>query len=1005
MIIRCVNRRACIRAFPRCRAIAGPQWTCFTGNHRRFLQSATGTSHHDKQRPFAVKTHEYDVFKRLKYPDHDRRDDPSAWTALLEAGLPPRMRQHPDLQLDTEIDITHIGEILLAAQRGFDESLIDKEGVDVLCHLGVTQNRWSAVVWIVKRLVEAFGGKELHETLQPQAIFPWSTEQSLSQLTTHEIDISEDIVLSKSPAVSTLGEITQNGEKNFQTRTTFRRDCLGQIWRSLGQMTMVCADEGMKPEILEIIAYLHHMEVMPMSIYNQRPTPDSTEIQQPPTLRLFSSRILTSLSDAAWRAHEKEVVEEARTKGGEYASMRPEIPGLAYRVRVAGLRPEVWMELILWSCLQGGWVIEGMKILRLLHMQRPEQQWSCLSWRSLGSQESDDVWDRFDYAFKTKTRTEITESGAKSITQIQRTISSEVVNAYIDAVLSVMRPNQEHKGVPPAQVLRHLRIMKKLLDRSGLSLSTGSWDAILVRFFDQQPYVTDSRLHFEGLIGLSPVMGAELASGNGRNLPDYVMDGSAAVLGLFHRALLSRIAAGDVEGAFRLFRALQERADSNKHQSIVDFLSKQQLSHNEPSHSPDDIFSGYFSGIDYPAFNLQIPATTLGSFLDLVTDAKAYDFGSWLLHNHDLDGPVIPEHLYGDPALAPVLIRFAAETGDKKLLSKLISNHSDLAKRDGSAVPEDVLQSFLDSQVNLRRWDAATRILQHIDMRYAYWNPVNLAHVARVMLSEYRDPSSNIPGSNFERAKDLLREMISGKYQRSRGVYNEHISMLVTMVASLDRHWADFCLDFDFIGRFYNINLPTKAFNLVLEGVVHAYGSATARRILSLFWPHSARYAQRVDRPSFDEGLEVPEFTYQPSGTDSPMRKRNVIRIRGDHEQKVVIYGGLRPDLMTIRIIFRKAMEELRHGDSIQEQPGFAASEMDLAQQPNDRDGPDLTESGMIVWAIQCLRMLRMADEDILGELQASLEEHEMRYIRAKIPDLFERADEVRADDVAAGEG
>jgi hypothetical protein len=134
------------------------------------------------------------------------------------------------------------------------------------------------------------------------------------------------------------------------------------------------------------------------------------------------------------------------------------------------------------------------------------------------------------------------------------------------------------------------------------------------------------------------------------------------------------------------------------------------------------------------------------------------------------------------------------------------------------------------------------------------------------------------------------------------------------------------------------------------------------------------------------------------------MRKRNVIRIRGDHEQKVVIYGGLRPDLMTIRIIFRKAMEEFRHSASIQEPPGFTASEMDLPHQSNDRDGPELTESGMIVWAIRCLQMLRMADEDILGELQASLEEHEMRHIRAQIPDLFQQAYETIGDNVDTNE-
>jgi hypothetical protein len=479
------------------------------------------------------------------------------------------------------------------------------------------------------------------------------------------------------------------------------------------------------------------------------------------------------------------------------------------------------------------------------------------------------------------------------------------------------------------------------------------------------------------------------------------MDPSAAVLGLFHRALLSRVNAGDVEGAFGLFQALQERADSNKHQSIVDFLSKHQLAQEDSTRSPDDLFSSYFSGIDYPAFDLQIPATTLGPFLDLVTDAKAYDFGEWLLHSYDLDGPVIPERLYSDPALRPALIRFAAETGDSKLLTKLISTQSDLAKPGEPALPESVLQSFLDSQINLKRWDAAERILQHMDMRYAHWNPINLAHVARMMLSESRVSSSHTSDSDFERAKTIFREMVSGKHKRAMERYEGKVAMLVTMVAALDSYWAAFCLDLGCVSGFYTFDLPAKAFNLALEGVANAYGSATARRILGLFWPHSVRFAQRATQMSFDdESDEANRVTRYTPFVNRVERKRQVIRIRGQQDLDVVIYGGLRPDLMTIRIIFRKALEELREEASVKEPPGFAASYADLAHESDDRNRLDLTASGMVVWAVRCLRAQHMADEDILAEIQAALDVHEIPYIRAQLPSLFEQADRAEAGDI-----
>lgn len=958
-----------------------------------------------KQRPTNLKAHQYPIFQHLRYPDRNSVHEPSAWNGLLEACLPSYLRLDTNSDGKAPLDASHVAQILIAAQRAVDEFGIAEKGIDLLSHLGSTQGRWEAVVWIVKRLVETFGGKDLHNVPEAQSIFVWQSKLSLSQLSANKIHFDPNNAapaeFSTSPhGARTLNDCTGDLDNQSEWHGMLRRDCLGSIWLSLGQMTMACADEGMKPEILEIIAYLHHMEVMPMSIYNQRPSMDPTAIQQPPTLRLFSSRILTSLSDAAWRAHEKVVVQEAKANGADHAALRPEIPGQAYRVNVAGLRPEVWMELILWSCLHGGWVVDGVKILRTLCSEPPEREWRSLSWRSLvpGEGTKDNDWDKVDYAFNT--HPEIAKQGSKSVKQVQRTISSEVVNAYVDALLSITRLMYGQRGVPPKTVIRHMKLMKRLLDRSGLSLSTGSWDAILVRFIDQQPQAPMVGDHFEKLIALSPAMGEELHGGSGRHLPDYVMDPSAAVLGLFHQALLSRIHAGDAQGAFRFFQALQNRADSNKRKSIVDFMKKEREPEHAFNQSQDDLFTGNFSGIDYPAFDLQIPATTLGPFLDLVTDAKAYDFGKWLLHSHDLDGPVIPEIRYGDPALRPALIRFAAETGDNVLLAKLISSKSDLARPGEPVLPELVLRSFLNSQVNLKRWDAAKRILAHMDMRYANWDYNNLAHVARIMLTGLGDPSSNSDGSDFQRAKSLFSEMISGKHRAAMAKYDTEAGLLVTLLAASNSYWAAYCLDLDCLKTFYKFKLPAKAFNLALEGVVKAYGSVTGRHVLGLFWPHSVRAAQQFEIAPFEDGSAQPRASARKSlARDGPL-SRHTIRIRGRQEFVVAIYGGLRPDLMTIRIIFQKALEEFSGRDADQELPGFAASEADLAHVSIDRCRPDLSESGMVVWAIRCLRKLRMADEDIMAELEDALAAHQMYDIRKKIPSLFGQADVAEADEV-----
>ena len=192
------------------------------------------------------------------------------------------------------------------------------------------------------------------------------------------------------------------------------------------------------------------------------------------------------------------------------------------------------------------------------------------------------------------------------------------------------------------------------------------------------------------------------------------------------------------------------------------------------------------------------------------------------------------------------------------------------------------------------------------------------------MLSEFRNPPSNTPDSDFERARVVFTEMVSGKHKSAMARNHEQVAMLIAMLAALDPYWANYSLDLDCLGGFYNFHLPTKAFNLALEGIVNAYGSATARRILGLFWPHSVRFAQRAIQMSFEE---EPDEANPPARYASELsreeRKRHVIRIRGQRELDVVIYGGLRPDLMTIRIIFRKALEELREEASTQKAARF----------------------------------------------------------------------------------
>ena len=325
-------------------------------------------------------------------------------------------------------------------------------GPDLLFNLGVAQGRWRAVVWLTKQVIDAFASSK------PE-VRPLPAQSLWEGRRIFEAGVRGSITLSRPRNNGVVVRIFK-GDSNSSSQDTFAthddnpllRNAMGVIWRSLGSMIVAETDE-VTPEVLEIIAYMHHQGVMPESIYNRRPPDDKTAIQQPPTLHLLSSRILTSLSDAAWRAQEKLIVEEAEAKAGRSKHIRPEIRRMTYRMNVAGLRPEIWLELILWSCLHGGWILEGSSTLG--HVSRSKPAWKAMSWRELVKDRATtaEEWRMLESAFNASAHSPDERPSPGSI---ERTVSSEVINAYVDALTGVIDAGPSYTARPPTYFLQQL---------------------------------------------------------------------------------------------------------------------------------------------------------------------------------------------------------------------------------------------------------------------------------------------------------------------------------------------------------------------------------------------------------------------------------------------------------------------------------------------------------------------------------------------------------------------
>ena len=946
------------------------------------------------------------TFQRIEMLNKERERDPSVWIALLERTLPSYLREMDETlePAGSEFDAKAVAEILLYApsfvpRRDDTDGATCEAYVDLITYLGQERGRWDAVVWLIKLLIDYSASGAGHtERLLVQSIFARQPRQRLSDLTAGAIDLAceaSDHHQAPRPVATPLEELVDRPEDGpFHGGSMCRHKVLGCVWRSIGNMTIGCAGGIMRPEILEIIALLHHKEIMPHDIYNCRPSADPLIVQQPPMLNLFSSRILTSLSDAAWRARQKAVIEKSKALGGKISPPGPELPSASFRVHVAGLKAEVWLELILWSCLHGGWVKDGAKILQTLFSKSGDQSWRPISWRQVLPVEEGTDWRKFESLFENHRPASSGDFPDRTPpVSMERTISSEVVNAYVDALLTFMSPagGQPHMSLYwTASIL--LR-MKKFLSRTGLSLGAGSWDAVLLRFVDAQESWNYSLATFDRLAQLSPAFGRELTAANTQSLPPYVMDGSAATLSLSHEMLRHYIEAGHVRHAFSLFQLLQDHADENKRRSVVDFLQQRKASSKGDAHQSPGLFTSNFAGIEYPSFHTHIPTSILGPLFDLITNAEAWKFGRWLLYSNDVDGPVVSESLYGDEAMMPPLIRFAHQTKDDSLLSKLFRTWVRSGQSQDQPSSRKLLEPVFDLCVGKKRWNDAEDVFARMEESGAMpWSIVSFARLIRILLLDSREECPDLPSSrtSVHRAKSLMRRMLRQFHRAKKNQYDEdherlqwQIDSALLVLSTVSTKWAVFCQSLQELPSRVEFELPATAFNLILEGVAATEDCVTACNLVETFWPRKMRKEQ------IERGWPPKK---RPSVLKEIYRTRVTVPIESG--RIVIMWNGLNPDLEAIRIVFRQAVIEFERADRSTEATSglFAVSPSDVTASPSDEQAADdvgafrsdvgvpaaeqrgpLLPVDTVLWAIFCFRFLKLTYREIRKELGANI--------------------------------
>ncbi|KAH7139337.1 hypothetical protein B0J11DRAFT_41291 [Dendryphion nanum] len=831
----------------------------------------------------------------IPLPHHGARDNIHEWLTAMERYIPPRLR----LKIPATSETTFSG-----ASLDFSWLLIQAQvsSQDIISHVGLVEGRWDLVLWMVKKVIEDGERAQQPEThWETFENWPDMKGRPMKDLTNKPINLPR---LPVSPNLGhSLDDITSAPE-SIEFRRVVTKKALGQVWRSLGNILLTATESHHNAgaqtmsHVLEIIALLHHTGLIPDSVYSHKSHNDPHGLQQPPTLHLLSSSILTALSDATWRAHEASVKAAKNPKDAKYF-LGQEIPGSRYKVQVPEVAPELWLELVLWSCLHGGWISDGVAILEKL-FREPSHRWRLISWQQLQSVSEDPSgWRLFgkghDAASKYQDRT-----------RVQRTISSELVTAFIDGLVNEMRVGVGARGTEPEDIVRHIQGLKQFLDVNSLSLGFATWDSIIVRLLESGGVVPEKRpeLLLE-IMKLSSGFGVEVASPNAPSRsttePPYFFEPSTTPISLLHRTMRSFLNNGGITGAMQTLKALQDFTDQNKQKSVEEFF----LSLKRAPPKRDEAFPR--PPIEFPAFDPQLPNPLLAKLLDLATEAKLYDFSRFLFSSEDLDGPLIGTQLYNDWRIAASLIRFGTLVGDNELVMKIVRNVSIWDnKTKTQQLPAMLLTVMLCAQIQLHRWQSVGKMQNFVLENPGYRPRAEiLAHFAAEALRLHKNASEDSESSATVALQAFKSLLFAWESIVLRDLRNE-LYCILAILSSTDAGLKDFCSQFLAFSARQSINLSTDDFNKVLAGTLDGFGSAKGRDLVDM-WCHRPPKTFEPFRAS--GGLPtMPRFRLE-KGQELEDRPQDIM-LTQTSGAKLILQGRINPNRQTIWAVLRKVQQE-----------------------------------------------------------------------------------------------
>lgn len=892
-----------------------------------------------------------------------RRLNPAAWATAIESYLPRNLRLGGDnvseevIQPEVLRPIHTLPEVLSKA-RSYCKA-------DLLSYIGVYQERWRAVIWLVKAMMDKYQGHSEMER-RSSRMFPllWQTVgQSLDEVTDTAIQFGMPLEHQSQCGRLSLDQYTSPYESDrWDDPHMLGRKSLGQIWRSLGTMILQAADRPAEDSgysiimshVFQILGHLHRINAFPDSIYNYISPTDPAVLQRPPTLHLLSRRIMSTLSDVEWGLQWEETVTNALSQGYE-------LPKASVQPRIREFGPELWLDLVLWACVEGGWVSEGASIV--IEMEKrvasKDTRWSTISWSEICKRKAPKLdWTSILKLEIDKTRLNQVggigiATGTNSHVEMgTRTVSREVVLALIDGLLNNPESIAGGFAMTTLELRRNLIACKSLLDRNHAELDGNFMAAAVLRIFESCENVREQPGSLHRFLDLmsAEVKHATRNPGTESSAQDQGIDNSTAILGLRYRNLHGFSADGNVRGSLQTFRKIQSAIDIQREGKIMAFADelREQLVRDDDGADLIGDTEDHGTLVQPP----QIPPSTLASFIDLIINSRLFALGDWLLLNEDIDGGLVDPAIYSHQNLQPALLRYGTATSNSRLLTKILVGLE-------TPLSEPVVHALLRFQIILGRWTAVEELLEYLkntpDMA---WKPSDATTLAKAILHLEHESSENANADSVPQALALLQDLVNGKYNTKADpsqlisdfsqyrMANQLGRILQTLPGSLGKITTRPARED--LRAHASADITPNAFNIVLEAIVDHYGSLAGQKL-------------------WDQWCRAPNIRKQEQQPrSSPKGRERVVT-----PTLYMLRSILRPVLESRRALHAAMKEDLIETQNSKIAPSTDQEKASIVA-PNEKYRLNDEDQNILDWGISMYKGFGLSQHEIDGEIPGS---------------------------------